>query len=143
MLKLVSLLGDDFDYSYMVIEGDILSEEKIGARGEIHRVHEARKYGENPVVSFLRVVRLSFESLALLIRAKPDAIVSAGPGTAVPVSIMGRLLGKRVIFIESRHVVYHKSGAGRILYHFANLFFIQWRELQILYPRAIYAGMLP
>ncbi|MDD1775841.1 MAG: hypothetical protein LUP94_00640 [Candidatus Methanomethylicus sp.] len=142
MLKLVEMLGDKFDYAYMIGKGDALSEEKIRIKGEICHTRLARKYGENIFMTFLRVAMLSFESFSLILRIKPQAIISAGPGTAVPVSLIGKVLGKKVIFIEDWSRVYQKSGAGKIICKFADLFFIQWPELEKAYPKGIYAGRL-
>jgi len=142
MLKLVDMLGDRFEYAYLIGKGDALSEEKIRIKGEVYYTHSAREYGQNVFVTFLKVIRLAAESLVLIFRAKPKAIVSAGPGTAVPVSLIGKMLGRKVIFIEDWSRVYQKSGAGKIIYRFADLFFIQWPELQERYPDGIYAGRL-
>jgi beta-1,4-N-acetylglucosaminyltransferase len=82
------------------------------------------------------------ESLVLIAKANPNAIISAGPGIAVPISLIGKVFGKKVIFIEDWSRVYHKSSAGRIVYRFADLFFIQWPELNKVYPKGIFAGRL-
>jgi len=142
MLRLVDLLGDRFEYVYLVGRGDSLSAEKIARKGEICVVHRARDHGDNVVVTFFKVIRLFWESLGVIRRAKPEVILSAGPGMAVPISMLGKMLGKKVIFVESWSRVYKGSTSGRIIYRFADLFFVQWPELKGFYPRGIYAGRL-
>jgi len=47
-----------------------------------------------------------------------------------------------VIFIESWARVYSKSDSGKLVYPIADLFFVQWKEMEKVYPHAIYAGRL-
>jgi len=142
MLRLVDMLGTKFDYIYGIGEEDSLSEKKIKIIGKVFYIHAARKHGDNILVTFFKIIRLSVESLVLIAKANPNAIISAGPGIAVPISLIGKVFGKKVIFIEDWSRVYHKSSAGRIVYRFADLFFIQWPELNKVYPKGIFAGRL-
>lgn len=142
MLRLVDLLGDRFEYAYLVSKGDNLSAEKITRRGEICLVHRARDHGDNVVVTFFKVIRLFLESLGVIRKAKPEAILSAGPGMAVPISVLGKIFGKKVIFVESWSRVYKGSTSGKIIYRFADLFFVQWPEMKAVYPKGLYAGRL-
>jgi len=142
MVRLVEMLPEGFEYIYMIGHDDGLSESKITKPGEVCRVHRARRHEDGFFVSAIKVMRLFFESYRLLLRADPGAVVSAGPGTAVPVSILARLMGKKVIYIEDWSRVYSKSGTGKTLYRFANVTFVQWPEMKEVYPRAVYAGRL-
>jgi beta-1,4-N-acetylglucosaminyltransferase len=47
-----------------------------------------------------------------------------------------------VIYIETGSRVFALSSSGRILYRFADLFFVQWPELLAAYPKAVYEGRL-
>ena len=142
MLRLVDLLEDRFKYTYLISKEDQISSKKITKRGEVYFAHRARAYGDNIIVILFKIGRLFAESFYIIIIYRPKAIVSAGPGITVPVSIVGKLLGKKIVFIESWSRVYNGSTTGKILYRFADLFFIQWPELKETYPNAIYAGRL-
>ncbi len=142
MVRLVEMLLEGFEYVYMVGLDDQLSESKITRPGKVYKVHRARRHEDGFLKSAVKVLRLSVESFKLLRSAKPDAVVSAGPGTAVPVSALARLMGKKVIYIEDWSRVYSRSATGRIIYRFANVTFVQWPEMKRLYPRAVYAGRL-
>jgi UDP-N-acetylglucosamine:LPS N-acetylglucosamine transferase len=78
----------------------------------------------------------------VLIKVRPKVILSAGAGIAVPACILGRLLGARIIHIESASRIHHLSATGRIMYHVAHLFFVQWEPLADKHPKAIFAGRL-
>jgi len=90
----------------------------------------------------IRTLLSAAQALVALVRARPRAIISTGPGPAVPASMLAKLLGIKVIFIETGSRVYALSSSGRILYRFADLFLVQWPELLPLCPKAIYAGRL-
>ncbi|MBC7113858.1 MAG: hypothetical protein H5T34_07610, partial [Candidatus Methanomethyliales bacterium] len=134
MLRLVELLGEKFRYAYIVGIGDVLSLSKIKIMGPVFYVHRARDHGDGFFTTAVKVARLFFESLVVLFRANPDVVISAGPGLSVPISILAKIFGKKVIFVESWSRVYRPSLAGRVIYYFADLFFVQWPEMKNIYP---------
>lgn len=142
VVRLVELLGDDFEYAYLVGYGDFLSLKKISRSGDVCFVHRARDHSDGLLKTSVKVARLFVESFVAFLRIRPDAVVSAGVGMSVPISIICKLLGKRVIFIEDWSRIYRKSNSGRIAYFFSDLFFVQWKEMLKHYPRSIYAGRL-
>lgn len=142
MIKLSESLGPDFEYVYLVGLDDKLSARKIVIPGKIYFVNRARKHKDNLIVTSAKVLRLVIESFIAFIRIKPDAVISAGPGMAVPISAICKIFGRKVIFIEDWSRVYQKSKSGRIIYYFADLFFVQWPEMKKIYPKSIYAGRL-
>jgi UDP-N-acetylglucosamine:LPS N-acetylglucosamine transferase len=78
-----------------------------------------------------------------VIRARdPDVILSTGAGLAVPFFWVGRLLGRRCVYVESLTRVSSLSLSGRLVYPVADEFFVQWQDARIL-RRARYAGSLP
>jgi beta-1,4-N-acetylglucosaminyltransferase len=142
MLNLVDLLGDDLNYYYIVSREDGLSASQIKHPGPIYRLTRPRGKHTRITNSVLRTILTGVEALRVLLQVRPSAIVSAGPAIAVPVSILGKLLGVRIIFIESASRVSTLSLSGRIMYRWADLFFVQWPQLAEKLPGAIYAGRL-
>lgn len=69
-------------------------------------------------------------------------LISTGPGVAIFPMLLGKILGKEIIYIETWSRFYHKSLAGKVMYRLANKFYVQNKELLILYPNAIYSGKL-
>ena len=78
----------------------------------------------------------------VLLRVRPSAILSTGPDIAVPIAILGKVLGSKIIFVETGSRVKTLSMTGRIMYRLADLFFVQWTQLAERLPRAIFAGRL-
>jgi beta-1,4-N-acetylglucosaminyltransferase len=142
MIRLVDLLGHQHEYCYLVSADDQLSVQKIRVPGVVYRVIRPRWKDTSSLVVVGRTLISAAQALVALLRTRPQAIVSTGPGPAVPASFVARLLGVKVIYIETGSRVFALSSSGRILYRFADLFFVQWPELLASYPRAIYAGRL-
>ena len=140
MLALVERLGKSYDYEYLSIHEDQVTLLKL--KKPSIRLHRPKAHGDNFFIKVIKTTRSFFEAIKIILKTNPDAIVSAGPGVAVPISYAAKLLGKRVIFIESWSRVYNKSTSGKLVYPISDLFFVQWPEMQKLYPKAVYAGRL-
>ena len=142
MIRLVDLLGPDYEYSYLVCADDELSRQKIKTPGAVYPVIRPRLLNIGVLTIGLRTLWAAGQAFVALCRTRPHAIISAGPGIAVPSCILAKFLGIKVIYIETGSRVFALSTSGKILSHFADLFFVQWEELLTSYPEAIYAGRL-
>ncbi|MDN4503158.1 PssD/Cps14F family polysaccharide biosynthesis glycosyltransferase [Alteromonadaceae bacterium BrNp21-10] len=69
-------------------------------------------------------------------------VISTGPGAVIIPSIIARLLGVRVIHLETWSRIETYSFTGRLMYRIASEFWIQHRSLQMLYPKAKFVGLL-
>ena len=83
---------------------------------------------------------LFWVSLWVLLKEKPDIIISSGALVTYPICIWAKLIGKRVIYIESFARVDTPSLTGRLMYRVADLFIVQWQDLLAYFPKAVYAG---
>ncbi len=142
MLRLAELLGDSWSYSYVLVKDDEVSASKIVRRGPIYRVIRPRDKQHHAVRDALKTLLCAAQSLVILLRARPAAVISTGPSVAVPVCAVAKLLRIKVIFVETGSRIHALSTTGRMLYRFADLFLVQWEELLAACPRAIYAGRL-
>lgn len=73
---------------------------------------------------------------------KPAVIISTGSNIAVPLFLYGRLKGSKLIYIESRAKVHSKTMTGTVVGKIAHKVFVQWPEMQDVYPNAEYVGTL-
>jgi UDP-N-acetylglucosamine:LPS N-acetylglucosamine transferase len=142
LLNLVDLLGDHYEYHYVVTKEDNLSADHIRRPGPIYRIIRPRGKHTSVPSAVMRTLLAAIQALPVLLRVRPAAIVSVGPAIAVPVSILGKLLGMRIIFVETGSHITFSSLTGRIMYRWADLYFVQWPQLKKGLPRAIYAGRL-
>lgn len=101
-------------------------------------------FNTNPRRNPLSYFRIILKSITILLKEKPDIIVSTGAGFTVPISILGKLVFRsKLIYTECSAQVFKPSLCGRILYPFADLFFVQWKYLLNYYgKKAQYGGLL-
>jgi len=142
MLKLLELLGPVHEYIYLMPQRDQTSESKIRIAGPIHRASLPRGKNTGLLKTLKRSFICSAQEFRILLKVRPKAILSAGAGIAVPISLFGRLLGVKIIHVESASRISSLSLTGKIMYYVAHLFFVQWEPLKAKYPRAIFAGRL-
>lgn len=83
-----------------------------------------------------------WKTLGFWYRERPQAVITTGTLVALPACLLAKLLGKKVIFIESFSRVYDCTRAGKVLYKIADLFLYQWENLGELYPRGVYGGSI-
>lgn len=80
------------------------------------------------------------EAGRILLRERPDVLISAGASPAVPFFLVGRLLGAATVFLESFAAVETPTLTGRLVYPLSQHFFVQWPKLLAQFPKARYAG---
>ena len=83
---------------------------------------------------------LWIQSLKIILEEKPDGVISTGALATFPICVLAKLFGKKVIYIESFARVDEPSLTGKLMYHVADLFIVQWEEMLEFYPNAIYGG---
>ncbi len=83
-----------------------------------------------------------FKSLFYYLKIKPKVIITTGTHTAVPMCYIGKIFGSKIIFIETFANKNTRTLSGRMVYPISDLFIIQWKEMQQLYPKAIYGGAI-
>jgi len=76
------------------------------------------------------LINTLIKAIKILIKEKPDAIISTGGGEiAVPFCYIGKILGAKVIFIDTLARITTPSGGGKLVYPIADLFLVQWKPL--------------
>jgi UDP-N-acetylglucosamine:LPS N-acetylglucosamine transferase len=145
ILHLVDLLGSSYEYHYLLATADKHSAGKIRNSGSVHRVPRPRyRPGKStqivldPWLSLLCLMA----TLPLLWRLRPAALLTAGPSIGVVTGLAARLLGVRVIFVETGSRITTLSGTGKAMRFLANDFFVQSPRLLQHVSRARYAGRL-
>ncbi|RXF02876.1 MULTISPECIES: PssD/Cps14F family polysaccharide biosynthesis glycosyltransferase [unclassified Pseudoalteromonas] len=71
-----------------------------------------------------------------------SGIISTGPGIAILPSLLLRLQGKKVVFIETFCRFYTRSFTGKLMSKLSNEFWVQNKEQLRLYKNARYCGRL-
>ena len=131
-------LFKEYDY-HIITEKSIITEDLSKQYRMSFLVYGARNY------LFKYVFKFSFniiKSLYYFLREKPDVIVTTGAHTAVPMCYIAKILGKKVIFIESFAKTSTPTISGKLVYPIADLFIVQWEEMKKHYPKAVYGGSI-
>ena len=93
---------------------------------------------EKPFSYIFKLTANCFMSLYYFIKIRPKYIITTGAHTAGPICCIGKIFRTKIIFIESFANVTTKTVTGSLVYKFADLFIVQWPDMQKLYPKAIY-----
>ncbi len=96
---------------------------------------------ENIGTNLLKMLLASFKIAGILIKERPNIIVSTGSEIAIPAFYLAKLFRIKTIFIESWCRVKVPSGTGKLVYSVSDIFLVQWPEMLIAYgPKAKYMG---
>ncbi len=82
----------------------------------------------------------AFKSLKVLLIEKPDIVITTGVLAMIPLCILAKIFGKKLIYIESFAKISSPTETGKLLYKFADRFYVQWESMKKFYPNAIYLG---
>ena len=79
-------------------------------------------------------------SLRILIKERPDVTITTGALSVIPLCLLTKLFGKKLIYIESFARITSPNLTGKLLYKYADQFYVQWESMLEVYPNAIYLG---
>ncbi len=88
----------------------------------------------------IKMLFIAFHSLHIILKEKPDVIISTGVLAMIPICLLGKIFHKKLIYIESFAKVNTANETGKLMYKFADRFYVQWRQMKKIYPKAIYLG---
>lgn len=84
----------------------------------------------------------AIKSIFLYFRIHPDYIITTGAHTAGPMCYIGKLFGSKIIYIETFANIRSKTITGKLVHPIADLFIVQWSEMQNLYKDSIDGGWI-
>ena len=78
----------------------------------------------------------------VLRKEKPDVIISSGAAVAVPFFYLGKLFGKKLIYIEVFDRIDKPTMTGKMVYPIVDKVIVQWEEQKEVYKKAINLGSI-
>jgi beta-1,4-N-acetylglucosaminyltransferase len=94
------------------------------------------KFEDKGMKAKIMLIKTLIFAIRILIKEKPDVIVSTGGGEiAVPFSYIGKILGAKIVYIETLARITMSSSGGKLVYPIADLFLVQWKPLLKKYGR--------
>ena len=88
----------------------------------------------------LEMIGNSFKSLFIFIKERPDVVITTGVLAMIPMCLLAKLCRRKLIYIESFAKVKSANETGKLMYKFADQFYVQWPQMLEIYPNAIYLG---
>lgn len=108
----------------------LASEETVYVLGECNR--------QQPILT----LKVFFRCLRILARERPKIILSTGAAVGFLTCFFGKLMGAKVIWVDSIANARRLSMSGRMIRPFADLILSQWPDVAARYPNVKYIGSL-
>ncbi|MFB5430438.1 PssD/Cps14F family polysaccharide biosynthesis glycosyltransferase [Enterococcus casseliflavus] len=131
-LRLLEPLWKDLDHFWVTFNKDdansILKDEKL-----YYCFYPTNRNIHN-------LIKNTILAIKVLIKEKPDLIISSGAAVAVPFFYIGKLFRAKTIYIEVFDRIDSATLTGKLVYPVTDRFIVQWEEMKQVYPKAIYLG---
>ena len=88
----------------------------------------------------LRMLQNAFLTFGIFLKEKPNVVICTGVLAMIPMCLLVKLFGGKLIYLESFAKVTSPTETGKLLYRFADQFYVQWESMKKVYPKAIYLG---
>lgn len=116
---------------------------------EIIAISRSREVKQSYWTSVISTIHATLNCIPILVRVRPDLILTNGPGTCVPVCLVAFWLkiffinhSCQIIYVESYCRVKTLSLSGKILLWISDLFVAQWPEVAKCSKKIRYFGRL-
>lgn len=104
------------------------------------KLYYLRQVNREEKSCILKLIGNSFSSLKIYFKERPDVIICTGVLAMIPLCLLCKIFGKKLIYIESFAKVTSPTLSGKFLYKYADQFYVQWPQMLEIYPDAIYLG---
>lgn len=104
------------------------------------KLYYLKQVNRNEKAFTIKMISNSIKAMKIFLKERPDIIISTGALATIPMCIIAKVFRKKLIFIESFAKVNSPTLTGKLLYKFADQFYVQWEEMLKIYPKAIYKG---
>lgn len=108
--------------------------DKLSKFGRVYVVGECNR--QHPV----RVIKVLLQCIRIVFRERPDVVISTGAAAGCMLCLLGKMLGAKIIWIDSITNVERISLSGRMVRYVADLFLVQWPELAGRYKKVEFVG---
>lgn len=135
-LKKMSLIAEKYD-SFLVTE-----KTKNFNTNFVKKIYFVKEINRKEVFFVFSFFWLVVKEIFIFLKEKPNYIITTGALIAYPIARFAKMIGTKIVYIESFARVYDLSLTGKKFYKFSDIFFVQWKDLAIKYPKAIFVGNL-
>lgn len=116
--------------------------EKTAYNSEVkgQRIYYLKQVNRRENLFLFNMIINAIKSLRIFIKERPDAIICTGVLAMIPMCLLVKLFGRKMIYIESFAKITSPTETGKLIYKFADQFYVQWESMLEVYPNAIYLG---
>ena len=104
------------------------------------KIYYLKQVNRNEKTFIFKMIANTISSFNIFIKEKPDVVISTGALATIPMCLLSKIFRKKVIFIESFAKITSPTLTGKLVYKFADQFYVQWESMKEFYPNAIYKG---
>ena len=79
-------------------------------------------------------------SFFIYLKERPNVVICTGVLAMIPMCLLCKLFGGKLIYIESFAKVTSPTETGKLMYKYADRFYVQWESMLSVYPDAMYVG---
>ncbi|MGJ0841785.1 PssD/Cps14F family polysaccharide biosynthesis glycosyltransferase [Clostridium tertium] len=122
-------------------ESFILAEKtNYNFKSEDEKIYYLPQVNRREKLWILKIIIIFFKSLTLYLKERPNVIICTGVLSMIPMCIICKLFHGKLIYIESFAKVTSPTLSGKLLYKYADQFYVQWESMLEIYPNAVYLG---
>ena len=131
MLKPLMIKYDSFILTEKTRYDLSTTEEKIYYLKQVNR--------KEKMFVFFMIYNL-FLSFKIFLKEKPDVVICTGVLAMIPICLMAKLAKRKLVYIESFAKITTPTETGKLMYKFADQFYVQWEPMKKVFPNSIYLG---
>ena len=136
LIQLLKLADSWKGYDTFFVTTTHVVEDKLRRHGQVFVVGECNR--QKP----LRVMKIWIRCAGIVFRQRPNVVISTGAAAGCITCFMAKLLGAKIIWVDSITNVEKLSLSGSLVRCIADLFLVQWKELASLYKKVEFTGAI-
>ena len=102
------------------------------------KTYYLRQTNRNELMLIINLLK----SIYIYYKEKPDIVICTGVLSMIPICLIAKINRKKLIYIESFAKVNSPTLSGKLLYKFADVFYVQWESMIDIYPKARFIGYI-
>lgn len=108
--------------SFCITTSDTVRD-KLRQHGRVYVVGECNR--QHPA----RVLKVLLQCIRVVLRERPDVVISTGAAVGCIMCSLGKIIGAKVVWLDSITNVEKLSLSGRMVTYIADLSLVQWPDL--------------
>lgn len=140
LAQILELKDMFINYNYLIVTEESPATLPLKEKYNIQYLKERPKGKKRNLQFFFSVIVNLVLSIGILIKHFPKVIITTGSHTAIPMCLLGKISGVKVVWILSFARINSRAFSADIIYPFADRFIVQWPGVQKYYKKSIYLG---